>query len=203
MSGKEVRVSVVIPYKEDRGYLSEAIKSVENQTYPFIDLILSRSDHSLGYNANKGIKKAKGEFIKILAEDDYLPKRSIEELVKAIGEKDMVYGDALLVNEGGCYQYPFCGREVTLEEMVKRNLIHGGTVLYKRSSFDKFGMFDEGLTTAEEYDLHLKWLKKGATHKHIDSFVAFYRQWQGSKSQGLVRNKHRIEYIENIKKRYV
>ncbi len=54
------KVSIIIPYKIDRGYLNEAIESVKNQTYKGeIELILSQSNGSVSYNLNQGILKAR------------------------------------------------------------------------------------------------------------------------------------------------
>ena len=60
------KVSIIIPYKDNRGWLDKAITSVENQTYSNIELIVSQGDNGVSKNLNKGIKKATGDYIKYL-----------------------------------------------------------------------------------------------------------------------------------------
>jgi glycosyltransferase involved in cell wall biosynthesis len=49
-----VKVAIIIPYQNDRGYLGEALKSVERQTYPadLIELIEVQSENTVGHNLN-------------------------------------------------------------------------------------------------------------------------------------------------------
>ena len=48
---EDIKVSVIIPYNKDRGWLNEAIESVNNQTHKNIELILSQSDKRVIPNA--------------------------------------------------------------------------------------------------------------------------------------------------------
>ena len=67
-------VSVIIPYHKDRGYLSDAIQSYENQEFTGTsELILAYGpEKTLGENLNFGVKKSKGKDIKVLHEADTL-----------------------------------------------------------------------------------------------------------------------------------
>ena len=202
------KVSIIIPFKTDRGWLSEAVESVQNQTHKDIELILSQSDNGVSYNINKGIEKAKGEFIKWLPEDDLLTPNCIEDSLKAIKGYDFIHGKAFNFNTRSPYKnnthtprikYP------SLNDMLKYNVIHGGTMFYRKECFDKFGLFDESLWTGEEYDLHLKFLSQGARIGYVDKIVFKYRLHDFQKSIG----KHTLEYkrqrqiaIQEIKDRY-
>lgn len=199
-------VSIIIPYNKDRGFLKKAIKSVENQSYEDIELILSQGDYTLGKNFNDGVKKSKGEFIKILADDDLLTHNSIEDLVEGIGKADFITANAINFTHPFSGDYSasslYKGGIRTLKQMLDRNCIHGGTVLYRRDGFEKYGYMDETLDTAEEYDLHLKWMKAGATQAYTDCEVYMYRLWEGSKSQGYITDVTRKITIQQIKQRY-
>jgi hypothetical protein len=66
-------------------------------------------------------------------------------------------------------------------------------------------MFDESLWTGEEYDLHLKFLSKGAKIGYIDKVVFRYRLHDLQKSIGKHSNEYkakRKEAIEAIKNKY-
>ena len=52
-------VSVIVPYTEDRGYLTQCLESIKNQTYPY-ELIEVHSPRSVAINFNRGLSFAKG-----------------------------------------------------------------------------------------------------------------------------------------------
>lgn len=192
-------ISVIIPYDIDRGFLKEAIASVKAQTYGNWELIVERGECRLGQNLNNAIRGANGEFIKVLAEDDILTPKCLAILHKGIKSYDFVYSDAQ--NFGDMKGWPPRSHDhtVTLESMLVGNGIHGGTTLYRKSALIEVGCYDEGLSTGEEYDLHLKLIKAGYTHRHIPGIVYRYRLHAGNKSAA--RNRHGD--IQMIKRRYV
>jgi len=209
---KMEKVSIIIPFKEDRGYLKEAIKSVENQSYSNIELILSQSNQGVSYNLNRGIEKATGDFVKYLCDDDRLPERSIEFSVAAFKEQGFqrvvhfIHGNAINFFPDGKTESWFPSvHEPNLFEMLRNNQIHGGTLMYKRSVFDRFGLFNECLWTGEEYEFNLRILSKGAVIGYCDEFLYEYRRHSGQKSLGNMardyQTKRRIA-IEDIKNMY-
>lgn len=198
-------VSIIIPYVEDRGYLDEAINSIYSQTYEGnIEVILSQSKHRVGHNLNQGIKKAKGEFIKYLCDDDLLTRNSIQDSVNAMKDFDFIHGKAVEFNRQNQtklfipkIKYP------KVQDMIKENIIHGGSLMYKRGVFERFGLFDEKLTTGEEYDFNMKILSKGAKIGYCDETLYLYRRHDEQKSLGVKSNQQeRNEIINEIRNRY-
>jgi glycosyltransferase involved in cell wall biosynthesis len=177
-----------------------AIASVEAQTYRNWELILSNSANTCAVNINNGIRRSQGKFIKILAEDDELKPECLSILREGIEGYDFVYADA--ENFGELNGWPRYSRDHTtsFDEMIKGNKIHGGTVLYQKYILHAVGYHDESLTTAEEYDLHLRLLKSGFKHRHIPEVVYRYRLHGSNKSQS---GSWRAEYIQRIRERYV
>ena len=197
-------VSVIIPYNVDRGYLREAVGSVMLQKYRHIELILSQSNDTVGANINNGVNKAKGEWIKILAEDDVLPEDSLMEFSKFFDKYDWMVSDAW--NFGNpIWETVFKGKLPTTSEMLKLNCIHGGSVIYKKSLFEDTGGYDQNLITAEEYDFHLLLLKDGYKVGYIPKITYHYRI-HGKNKYIEMKNKtpeFREEYISKIiKSRY-
>jgi glycosyltransferase involved in cell wall biosynthesis len=194
-----MQVTVIIPYKEDRGYLHEAIDSVNKQTYKNIQLILSQSDNSVGYNLNRGIEKATGDVIRYLCDDDKLPLTSIERQVNAFKDYDMTHGNAYhFWNSGKHMQQKPRVHNPVLKDMYEGNVFHGGTVMYRASNFEKFGMFDESLWTGEEFDLNLSWLSQGAKVGYCDYFLYLYRRHQAQKSVGVQTKEYHLKRVEAI-----
>jgi len=202
-------VSVIIPYNRDRSFLKEAIQSVDDQIYHNIELILSESPGSVGYNLNRGIEKAKGKFIKYLCDDDLLPYDSIENSISAFANGvDFIHGTA-------CNFWPDGKSDIytpdyfnpTLEQMLSKNVIHGGTLMYRREVFEKYGMFDETLWTGEEYEFNLRILAAGARLGYCEKPpLYFYRRHAAQKSLGNTSSEYqrkRAIAIQAIKNKYL
>lgn len=199
------KVSVIIPYKTDRGFLTAAIDSVKAQTYDNLELILSQSLNGVSFNLNKGIERASGDFIRYLCDDDLLTPESIEFSVDYMMQQGCDFMHARAINF-----YPN-GREEThtprikfptLEDMLVQNQIHGGTLMYTKEVFKKFGLFNECLWTGEEYEFNLRLLSKGASLGYVNKIVYRYRRhpWQKSiGTQDEAYQRKRAEAIDDIR----
>src|SRR5690606_22797296 len=129
------KVSVIIPYNKDRGWLNEAIESVENQTYKGeVELILSQSDNRVGYNINRGIERSTGDLIKWFGEDDKLHVDCISRSVSSMEDNDLIHGRAFNFNDSKpslSYEHTPDMHAPTLEDRPIKNRIHGGTLMYR------------------------------------------------------------------------
>lgn len=199
------KVSIIIPYKEDRGWLDNAIKSVHNQTYRGdIELILSQSDNRVGYNLNRGIERATGEYIKYLCDDDWLTTDSIQRSIEAIHGYDFIHGNAYNVFGTTLQLQRPRMKNPTLKDMIQSNVIHGGTLMYRADVFDRVGLFDESLECAEEYDFNMKCLKAGMKLGYSHYVLYNYRRHDNQKSLGKsVDQFERKKKIDAIKHRYI
>ena len=177
-------VSIIVPYKEDRGFLAQCIESIKAQTYP-CELILSQSENSVSYNFNRGLEKATGEFVKYVCDDDWLPPDSVESLVNGIGDAPWLVANATQVQGSNMWVY----KPETLDfaANVELNRIHGGTTLYRTEILREIGGLDETLWTGEEYDMNLKLMSLGYFPAYLDKEVYYYRLWSGGKSKKLRR----------------
>jgi glycosyltransferase involved in cell wall biosynthesis len=201
-----MKVSIIIPYQHDRGYLDKAIESVEKQKYKNIELILSQSENSVGYNFNRGVERATGDYIKYLCDDDMLTVNSVQDSVKAMQDNDFIHGNAInLFSNGQHSVHRPSVIKPTLPLMLIENRIHGGTLMYRANVFERFGMMDETLFTGEEYDMNLMFLSKGAKIGYCDSWLYYYRRHEQQKSLGNLATEYqnkRRKQIQEIRKRY-
>lgn len=111
---KQELISIVVPIYNTDSYLEKCIKSIINQTYKNLEIILindgstdnslniinkykkqdnrirvlNQSNKGLSECRNIGIKKSKGEFIAFIDSDDYVDLKYIEILYKNIKEYD-------------------------------------------------------------------------------------------------------------------
>lgn len=183
-----MKVTVIIPYKKDRGWLSNAIQSVEWQTYEDVEMIVVQGNCGVSKNINKGIEQSTGGLITYLCEDDMLPKNAISKSVSSFTDSvDFIHGKSIefrgdLVTKGITYE-PII-KTLTLANMVKHNYIHGGTVMYRKEVFDEVGMFNESLWTGEEYEFNLRLLSVGKKCKYVDEVLYYYRRHNAQKSVG-------------------
>jgi glycosyltransferase involved in cell wall biosynthesis len=202
------KVSIIIPYRDDRGWLDKAIQSVDNQTHPNVELIISQGRCGVSKNLNKGIKQATGDYIKYLCDDDLLDSRCIENSLKGFKKGvDFIHGNAKsfqhLVSNGNIYR-PI-KKNLRLDHLLKHNYIHGGTLMYKAEVFDKVGLFNETLWTGEEYEFNLRALSMGMRINYVDELLYYYRLHPRQKSIGTTDASYqalRKEQIETIKSWY-
>lgn len=198
-------ISVIIPYVKDRGWLQEAIGSVRLQFAEW-EYIPIKGDRTQGANINIGLKKAKGEFIKILHDDDILPENSLRDLREGIQDYDFIcgnmrtFGDTIYCPEPKVYE----GCLPDLGGMLEVNIIFGGTTLYRKDMLLEVGGYNESLHTGEEYDLHLRLLSKGYRCGYVPRVVHLYRLHEKNKSyyMGPGEKKERREFIREIAKKY-
>lgn len=179
-------VTIIIPYRVNRGYLDKAIESIHLQNYPgAIEIIQSNHDEGVSFNINRGIEMASGEFIKYLCEDDWLPVNSIKDSVEGIQGHDFIHGKAYgYFHQNNIVEYEPPIKHPTLEQNSTKNVIHGGSLMYRKSVFERIGMFDESLDCAEELEMNLRCLQSGMSIGYVDSFLYYYRRHEQQKSLG-------------------
>lgn len=166
--------------------MSQAIRSVIKQTGVDVE-ILRGGGGSLGHNVNKLVKKAKGKYIKVLADDDILwDPISLDILTETMEANnwDWIRGGAVNFHgdlfELSRHKPP---ETITLASMLERNQIHGGGTMYRRDLWNRFGGWDESLPYSEEYDFHLKLLKNNTKQGRTLAMVHGYRIHGANKSR--------------------
>jgi hypothetical protein len=169
------RVSVIIPYKVDRGWLKDAINSVPKDC----QLLVSQGEGNWPENFNKVLDQATGDYIRWLHEDDMLTPNCIEDSIRAIEEQgvDFIHGNALEIYEGSDRKVLFQPRVQipTVQDLLVKNPIHSATLMYKREVFEKLRL-DKTLNTAEEFEFNLRVLKNGFKIGYCATTLAFYRR---------------------------
>ena len=150
----------------------------------------------LGANLNNGVSISLGKYIKVLPDDDELPPNAIKDLVTTIEKLKtaFVFANARelkisYMNGHKIWQLqPRVRKPIMLKPdfkyLWKRNVIHGGTTLYKKDVFLKVGGFDENLQAAEEFEFHLRLLKLKHKIGYVNRVVFHYRIHNEQKSRG-------------------
>lgn len=197
----EYKVTVIIPYKKNRGWLQDAIDSVPDN----VQLILAQGNGTWPQNFNKALPRATGDYIKYLHDDDRLTENCIEDSIKAFYDQDcdFIHGNALNYHsEGHGRTIPYMPaiKYPKLDSQLQHNVMHSATFMFRKDVFRKIGGFDESLIWSEEYEFTLRCLHAGLKVGYCNAFLAYYRIHQGQKSNAdqIARHINR----EEIKKRY-
>lgn len=186
-------ISIIIPVYNGEKTIKQTIESVLNQTFKDIEIIVindgstdttvdivksiadsrlqifSYENAGLAATRNRGIRKAKGEFISFLDADDLWTPDKLEDQYKALKanpQAGVAYSWTNYIDHSG--NLVRAGRRVKFtgwvyEQMLIGNFLENGSNPLIRSQILKeVGDFDESLSAAEDWDM---WLRLCATHK--------------------------------------
>lgn len=181
-SSKQEVVSVIIPCYNHAHFLGEAITSVINQTYPYVEIIVvddgSTDDtaqvakaypniryvwqKNLGLSRarNVGLSHSKGNYIIFLDADDSLFHNAVEIGLRVLATRnDCALTFGLFVDIGMRQGLRKLSRDqnYNYKDLLQRNFIaNPGSVLYRRWVFTEIGGFDEANSPAADYDHYLR-----------------------------------------------
>ena len=187
----EVRplVSVVIPVYNGAKFIARAVDNVCRQDYPSVEIIVVDDGSTDDIDAaiemlpvdvryfkqdnagaaaarNRGIKDTSGEFIAFLDVDDQWPEGNLGLLVDHVladPNLDLVHGHAQLMEETGepgLYEY--------IGNPNESFPYYIGAGLYRRSAFEKVGLFDKDLKFAEDTDWFNRAKESGINMERLD-----------------------------------
>jgi len=203
-----MKCSIIIPYDKDRGFLSEAIKSCEDQDFDDYEIIVQQGFKSTSENINDAIEISTGEYIKLCGEDDILLPNCLTDLYNSIAGFDVAAAHCINFSDGYKKEVEIT-REIKIPKdvnaLAKRNTLHGLGMLYRRQALIDVGMFDEELDAFEEVELHLSLLYHGYSFVLCDSVVGRYRLHPHQKSHAYNNNpreKERKKKRDKIVKRW-
>lgn len=173
-------VSVVIPTYNRARMLSNAIRSVQSQTYPYLEILVVddaskdnttevvagiedpriryiRHETNRGGSAtrNTGICAATGKYIAFLDDDDEWEPEKTEEQIRVLQEYDAVTCTSLPVSKESLSLSSM--RTVELDDLLQGKFTYGGTgVLMADANVLKQTMFDESLPRYQDWDLFIR-----------------------------------------------
>ena len=176
---KSVHVSVIVPIYNSELYIGRCIRSLLNQSInpenyeiilindgssdntkkaiePFVgDLIIIENKKNLGLPAslNKGIKKARGQFIVRVDSDDYVHVEFLKILslhLQLNHSIDAIASDYLLVNND---------QDVLGQNNCLKNLIGCG-IMFRLKNLIEIGLYDENFLVREEEELMIRFKSK-------------------------------------------
>ncbi len=178
-------VSVVLPTYKRAHLLAQAMRSVLEQTYTNLELIVvddnspddtaavvrSFDDARIRYvkndpnlklprALNRGFAMAHGDYLTWTSDDNLLAPTAIERMVGALadGNCDFVYADYWLFSEQDANGHPLAPQHDRLPDMLQldRGNHIGACFLYTRRLYAAVGDYDPELFLVEDYDYFLR-----------------------------------------------
>ena len=213
-------ISVIIPVYNCEKYLAEAIESVLSQCYPSLEVIIvddGSTDSSAEVAAqflpkvkyqfrensgpstalNQGIKLSQGDFLAFLDSDDIWELGKLTAQMHVFSENpeyDAVFG----------YIQQFKSPELDWEShqkiLIDQEIMpgyHKGTMLIKRSSFNRVGQFNPQMKFVDFID----WFAR-AKEKELKMFMmkdVLMRRRLHKTNMGVREKASRLEYVRILK----
>ncbi len=232
-------VSVIVPCYKQAHFLNEALQSVLDQSYENWECIIVNDgspDHTeevakqwcnkdkrfvYKYKLNGGLSSARnagiaicnGDFVLPLDSDDVLHKSYLQKLVPILN------GNSKL-GVVSCFTYFFRGTISNISYVLKpkghnyKDLLYGNqlvaTSLYRKSSWEMVGGYDEAMKTGfEDWEFWISITKNGLNY-HIEKEPLFYyrkakqsmlvqtTKYHAEATKEYIYKKHKLLYIEDF-----
>jgi glycosyltransferase involved in cell wall biosynthesis len=199
MNKSEIKplVSVIIPVYNGERFISDAVDNVLGQNYPSVELIIVddgstdktgeivkqfpadirylRQENAGPASArNRGIRNASGEFLTFLDVDDLWPENNLNLLTNEMFQEpdtEIIHGYAQLME----YNSATCGYDYS-RNPKKSYPYFIGAAIYRRSVFDKVGLFDSTLLFSEGTDWFMRAVQLKVKFKRLDNITLLVRK---------------------------
>lgn len=177
----------------DDGSIDDTRNVAAQFTDPRIQYIY-QTNQGLSAARNTGIRVAQGEYLAFLDADDEWEPRFLEACVEALAEQKPITAVvtlARLIDENSA-ELPRLGGQVIRPEAFHARLVEGGffppnAALVRAEVVRREGLFDETLTSVEDWDLWLRITGNGGVMLTIPEPLARYRVSTGSMSTNTAR----------------
>lgn len=139
----------------------------------FIDGFISEKDEGMYDALNKGIKKAKGEWIFCLAADDIL-KCNLNKIIRkyAEAETDLICGNVIVEYTDNSFLPDFS--KMNLELLDFRCTLRHPATLFRKCAYNKYGLYNKRFVCAGDRELFLRFRNKGAVFVFIPEYIVLF-----------------------------
>jgi glycosyltransferase involved in cell wall biosynthesis len=212
-------VSVVTPSLNQGRFLRRALDSVLSQDYARIEHIvvdggssdqslsilrsygervfwLSEPDRGQAHAINKGLLLARGDILAFLNSDDALAPGAVGRVVNHFRDNpacEVVYGQAYIVDEADHILGRYPTAPFDADRLRDECFICQPATFWRREAMDRFGVLDEALRFALDYDYWLRLAQGGARFEHLPEVLACSRSYAETKTLA-----HRMDVLREI-----
>ncbi len=212
-------ISVIIPTYNGAQFIPEAINHILSQHYPHIEIIVvddGSTDNTQSIveqlttdvryfhqpnsgpasARNRGIRNASGDFIAFLDVDDYWPEHTLNILIHELREHpelELARGYAQLFRKEESDKIEFLGNA---KESFPSYI---GAGLYRKSAFDKVGLYDQELRFGEDGDWFNRAEEKNIAMKRIEDVTLMVQRHESNMTKG--KNLVELNMLKIFKKK--
>lgn len=207
----KIKVSVIIPFYDNLNFLKRAINSVQSQSFKNYELIviydnpenkenvkllqefakkrkfkvlINKKNLGAGLSRNKGIRKAKGEFIAFLDSDDIWKKNKLQIQYNYMKKNNLLISHTSydLFDENNKFLQKRLARKLNYFDLLKSCDIGLSTVMAQKKLILKHKLFPS-LKTKEDYVLWLRISKSGNLFHGIKNVLTNWTDRENSLSK--------------------
>lgn len=198
------KFSIIMPvYNVEIKWLSKAINSIINQTYPYWEICIV-DDHStrsetieyienifnkkikklileenkgISYASNSAAKMATGDYLILMDNDDEMREEALYHIASAINESnpDILYSDEDKITINGVRRFPFFKPDWSPDLLYSQMYICH-LLIIKKEIFDKVDGFRSEFNGSQDYDLMLRMSEITQNIYHIPKILYSWRE---------------------------
>ena len=237
-----MKFSIIIPAYNAEKTIAKCIESIASQTYKNLEIIIindgsndktqeivleymkndnrikliNQKNKGVSYSRNKGIEKAKGEYINFIDADDYIEKNTLEEIEKLTKRNydfiryNFIY-DTKETKRNNLYE--FNNKEIDVElnknKLYKRFFLINNTIptftplLFIKKEIVKKIFFDKNLCYLEDADFYIELLNKSKKcyFKDLKNYTVTINE--SSSSRRISNKENNINSVINLNKKWL
>lgn len=227
MPSSDPLVSILIPFY-NCPYVTQAIESALNQTYPFIEVIvvndgstkhqdlikpylsrvvyIEKTNNGVASALNQGIQQAKGDYFVWLSSDDMIDPHKVEYQLRFMQERNysISFTNFNYIDKNSQITKYNIGIHFQNDlEVLKflqcSNPINGCTVMMSRKVVEATGYFNENLKCAQDYEY---WIR-ASLHFTVHYIPITLTNYRVHEEMGTIRHsKEALEEFNAVKDKY-
>lgn len=183
------------------GGSDDGSKELIEQNSSKITYWVSESDNGIYHAMNKGIKKAKGDYVFFLnSGDTFYNDAVLQQIVNSFTSKKDIYYGNVMINKDESYVKTF-PKELSFGFFFQQTITHQA-VFVKRELFDTVFYFNESLKFVSDWEYLINAIcKYNANYEYVDVIVSNY-DLLGVSSLNSSKKKIEEERLSSLKKHF-
>jgi glycosyltransferase involved in cell wall biosynthesis len=218
---KTAQITLIVPCYNQARFLDEALRTVFNQSYEFWECIIvndGSTDHTaaiakywvekdgrfsyvykknagLSSARNTGVKLSKTSYILPFDSDDKLHLDFLQKAMDVLSKNQNIEVLSTRVQHFGVKNNVLELPKYSYEKLLIRNCFIACSI-FKKSTFDRVGGYDENLKSFEDWEFWIRALKDGGHHYEINEVLYYYRKHKSESLSNRFRKDK--EFYESI-----